>query len=78
MIWIGVILFVIGASINFAITDCDPRVVVGTILVCAGVILFVHDDHPNAMDVYRGKTTIKITYKDGVPVDSVIVFKVKR
>lgn len=30
---------------------------------------------PSAMDVYRGKTTLEITYKDGIPVDSVVVFK---
>ena len=27
------------------------------------------------MDVYQGKTTLEITYKDGVPVDSVVVWK---
>ena len=27
------------------------------------------------MDVYRGKTTLEITYKDGVPTDSIVVFK---
>lgn len=32
---------------------------------------------PTAMDVYRGNTTLEITYRDGVPVDSVIVFKQK-
>ena len=30
---------------------------------------------PTAMDVYRGKTTLEITYKDSVAVDSVVVFK---
>ena len=30
---------------------------------------------PSAMDVYQGKTTLEITYKNGVPVDSVVVFK---
>ena len=30
-----------------------------------------------AMDVYQGKTTLEITYKDGVPIDSVVVFKDK-
>lgn len=30
---------------------------------------------PTAMDVYRGKTTLEITYKDGIPVDSVVVWK---
>ena len=32
---------------------------------------------PTAMDVYRGNTTLEITYRDGVPVDSVVVFKQK-
>ena len=30
-----------------------------------------------AMDVYKGKTTLQITYKDSIPVDSVVVFKDK-
>lgn len=30
---------------------------------------------PTAMDVYRGRTTLEITYKDSIPVDSVVVFK---
>lgn len=30
---------------------------------------------PTALDVYRGKTTLQITYKDSVPIDSVVVFK---
>ncbi len=34
-------------------------------------------DTPTAMDVYRGKTTLEITYRDGVPVDSIVVFKNK-
>ena len=32
---------------------------------------------PTAMDVYQGKTTLEITYKDDIPVDSVVVFKNK-
>ena len=32
---------------------------------------------PTAMDVYQGKTTLEITYKDGIPVDSIVVFKNK-
>ena len=30
---------------------------------------------PKAIDVYRGKTTLEITYKDEVPIDSVVVWK---
>ena len=32
---------------------------------------------PTAIDVYKGKTTLQITYKDSIPVDSVVVFKEK-
>ena len=30
---------------------------------------------PKAIDVYRGKTTLEITYKDRVPIDSTVVWK---
>ena len=30
---------------------------------------------PTALDVYNGKTTLEITYRDSVAVDSVVVFK---
>lgn len=32
---------------------------------------------PTAIDVYQGKTTLEITYKNGVPIDSVVVHKDK-
>jgi hypothetical protein len=47
----------------------------GTILFFFGVFIV---DTPTAIDVYRGKTTLEITYKDGIPVDSVMVFKDKK
>ena len=30
---------------------------------------------PKAIDVYKGKTTLEITYKDRVPIDSTVVWK---
>ena len=30
---------------------------------------------PQAIDVYEGKTTLEITYKDKVPIDSTVVWK---
>lgn len=30
---------------------------------------------PKAIDVYRGRTTLEITYKDSIPIDSIVVFK---
>lgn len=37
----------------------------------------VSEPRPKAMDVYHGKTTLEYTIKDGVKVDSVVVFKEK-
>lgn len=45
--------------------------VIGAYIVSGAVIML----KPTAMDVYRGKTTLEITYKDGMPIDSVVVFK---
>ena len=41
------------------------------------VSLLVLSKEPTAMDVYKGKTTLEITYKDGVAIDSTVVFKNK-
>ena len=35
----------------------------------------VSRQRPKAMDVYQGKTTIEYTIRDGVKVDSIVVFK---
>ena len=49
--------------------------------VCGLLASFFEYSHytikPTAMDVYQGKTILEITCKDGVPVDSVVVFKNK-
>ena len=39
------------------------------------LLLGVLSYKPTAMDVYQGKTTLEVTYKGDVPVDSVVVFK---
>ena len=48
-------------------------------LLTVGILvsLLVILEEPQAIDVYRGKTTLEITYKDGVAIDSTIVFKNK-
>ena len=53
-------------------------IIAGTILTCIIItIIFIEviNSSPQAIDVYRGKTTLEITYKDSVPIDSVVVFK---
>lgn len=51
-------------------------------MVCAMLfgaffVMIVVKSEPTAIDVYRGKTTLEITYRDSVAVDSVVVYKVK-
>jgi hypothetical protein len=57
----------------------DELIVTFAIFGALGLFLFLTalhiQDMPSAMDVYRGKTTLKITYVDSVAVDSVVVFK---
>ena len=48
-------------------------------LLTLGIIvsLIIHSKTPQAIDVYRGNTTLEITYKDGVAIDSTVVWKKK-
>ena len=50
----------------------------GIIGVCIPAMFMVYYTLycPTAMDVYQGKTTLEITYKDSVAVDSTAVFKI--
>ena len=49
-------------------------------IVCIFILvqIIIQEQTPTAMDVYQDKTTLEITYKDGVPVDSVVVWKSKQ
>ena len=46
--------------------------------VCLFTLLLKILFNPSAMDVYQGKTTLEVTYKDNVPIDSVVVWKSKQ
>lgn len=47
------------------------------VIICTmiGIVIICYDDSPKAIDVYRGKTTLQITYQDSIPIDSVVVYK---
>lgn len=50
--------------------------IVGALL---GIALYVDVNPITPMDVYRGNITLEITYRDGIAVDSVVVWgKIKR
>ncbi len=42
----------------------------GILMMCG-----VSEDKPTALDVYQGRTTLEITYRDSVPTDSIVIFK---
>ncbi len=81
MVCIGLICLFVGIAINMIVSDTHPGIYLGTILVCVGMLIMIkcfETNNPSAMDVYQGKTTLEITYKDGVAIDSVVVFKNKK
>lgn len=49
--------------------------IVGVIVAFVLVILLPPIHKPTALDVYQGNTTLEITYRDSIPVDSVVVWK---
>lgn len=62
----------------FAYDISAPSLIIILLLtLCIFVSLIIHSKTPQAIDVYRGNTTLKITYKDGVAIDSTVVFKNK-
>ena len=49
-----------------------------SIVLVGSFLLFVRCvKRPTALDVYHGKTTLEITYRDSVAIDSTVVYKVR-
>ena len=84
-LYLGLILLSIGVIgfiflLNVLPTCGDTPVMICVTLFCVGVItlmchVFDSNMNPTAIDVYRGKTIIEVTYKNGVAIDSTVVFK---
>lgn len=86
IITIGSILILIGllglffcmlsdSSTKWLSHACGFSSIIGITLLFAGVIVVFILKKPTALDVYQGKTTLEITYRDSIPVDSVVVWK---
>lgn len=66
---------------NNSTEDFDIGFIIGgiiTILVIIEVYLLfniIGKPTPSALDVYRGNTELEITSMNGIPIDSVVVFK---
>ena len=77
LITVGLIMIIIG--LICLLSDASGLAfflsVIGAYLLSGGIMMYQESCKPTAIDVYKNKTTLEITYRDGVPVDSVVVFK---
>ena len=66
---------------NEILEDTDfTRTILGIFTGCSMIAMFLIIAYlckPKAIDVYRDKTTLEITYKNNVPIDTVVVWKGK-
>ena len=66
-----------GAAVGFTIAGVCSLGVFIIVGIIVDVCCNTPKKEPTALDVYRGKTTLEITYRDSVAVDSVVVYKMK-
>lgn len=72
-----ILIVVLKNSINSNSTyDNTPIFFITMILNIIIVICLICSlKKPKAIDVYKGNTTLEITYKENIPIDSVVVWK---
>ena len=82
MFWLilGILFVIFTICLGIAIiheSDEKIGVIISYIGFIIGLLLIIGyiNSRPKAIDVYKGNTTLEITYKDGVPVDSTVVWK---
>lgn len=78
----GILFLVVAIVLFFICARREQKGIkpaVALILYAAGMLnILVYsnaDTRPSAMDVYRGKTELRITYEGKTPVDSVVIYK---
>ena len=66
---------------NEILEDIDfTRTILDIFTGCSMIAMFLIIAYlckPKAIDVYRDKTTLEITYKNNIPIDTVVVWKGK-
>lgn len=75
LVIIAFILGVIFASVESPILLAGLFCALFTVLAVQSRLYGDYKSEMKPIDVYRGKTTLEITYRDSVPIDSVVVFK---
>lgn len=75
-----ILMLVLSKLLTYIITDDR---FIAAIVAFIGISLFTYtiyylDRTPNALDVYRNRTELIITYRDSVAIDSTVVYKNKK
>ena len=72
----GLILLFFNKPVSGSIVLCVSLVFTIIVSATENYTPFLSKE-PTALDVYRGKTTLEITYRDSVAIDSTVVYKVR-
>lgn len=84
MIWVIILIFIVVIFNDFRIAKVNEMfidelfgntmlsIILGALLL---TFIQVKIGSPEAIDVYRGNTELKITYIDNIPQDTVVVWK---
>ena len=81
VIWLilGILLVILAICLGIAIIhESDEKIgIIISYVVITGLLLIIGyiNSRPRAIDVYKGKTELRITYEGNTPVDSAVVFK---
>ena len=82
MIILGTILLLLGFILSIVIIlkdQVDKLDLIGVYssvaIMVGGTMMICENNCPQAIDVYRGKTTLQITYRDNVPTDTTVIYK---
>lgn len=82
MMIIGILFILMAVALITTMLCCSKDHLAGFIcilvgILVAGAVIMLTDNAntPKAIEVYQGKTTLEVTYRDSIPVDSVVVYK---
>ena len=82
MIILGLIFIIMGSALIVLLImseQTDGLTILGSVysmfLIIGGAGCIYDCKHPSAIDVYIGKTTLQVTYKGNIPIDTIVIYK---
>lgn len=82
MIILGLIFIIMGSALIAVLImseQTDGLTILGSVssalLIIVGASCMYTCKNPSAIDVYRGKTTLQVIYKNNVPIDTIVIYK---